>query len=122
MKTFCQAIRHLLIGGFATLIDLAIFKILFCFNPLTSKSISFLVATAIKYWGNKHWAFKKPEKDGIIKEIIFFLVVTIVGLAIDIAAFTFFSFYIWESASVILAAIIAAGWNFTAYKFLVFKK
>lgn len=117
-----QAIKHLIVGAFATLIDLAVFLVLAWINPLISKSISFLIATSIKYWGNKHWAFQKPEKDGMLKEALQFFLVTVVGLAIDVASFYYFSLYFWQPVSVILAAAVAAFWNFTAYKFLVFKK
>ena len=117
-----QAVKHLIVGGLATLLDLAIFIALFWLNPLVSKSISFLIATVVKYWGNKHWVFQKPEKDGMLKEVLQFSLTTIVGLAIDVASFYCFSFYFWQPVSVIFAAIIAAAWNFLGYKFLVFKK
>ncbi len=117
-----QAIKHLIVGALATLIDLAVFMVLFWMSPLISKSISFLIATIIKYWGNKHWAFQKPEKDGMVKEASQFFLVTLVGLIIDVLSFYYFSFYFWRSVSVIFAAAVAAAWNFTAYKFLVFKK
>lgn len=117
-----QAVKHLIVGGLATLLDLAIFTVLFWLNPLVSKSISFLIATVVKYWGNKHWAFQKPEKEDMLNEVAQFFLVTAVGLAIDVSAFYFFSLYFWAPLSVFFAAAIAAVWNFTAYKFLVFKR
>lgn len=128
MKIIGQLIKHLIVGAFATLVDLAIFEFLILFFvPLVQikliiKSTSFLFATAIKYWGNKHWVFQKPEKDGMLKEVFQFALITVAGLAIDVVSFYYFSFYFWQPVSVIFAAAIAAVWNFTAYKFLVFKK
>jgi putative flippase GtrA len=135
-----QGAKHILIGIFATVADLKFFEFLsFIFslmfltvNPNISKGVSFLVATSIKYWGNKYWAFEKPEKDGIKKEVAQFLVITAVGLVIDVGSFYYFnkvmgpqfgmSFAFWQKVSVILAAIVSAVWNFLGYKFIVFKK
>lgn len=132
-----QAAKFFLVGIFATIIDLKFFEILawlfssFVGMLIISKAISFLLATFLKYWGNKHWAFQKSEKESI-KEIVLFLMVTVIGLALDVSAFYYFlsimgpqfnlSLHIWTEFSVIFAAIIAAAWNFLGYKFLVFKK
>jgi len=130
-----QAAKFLLVGAFATIIDLKIFELLTLLLipiPLISKSISFLVATFLKYWGNKYWTFGKYEGEDINKEIIQFFIITSVGLIVDVASFYYFtkimgpqfaiSSAIWIKLSVIFAAITAALWNFLGYKFLVFKK
>lgn len=126
-----QAIKHILTGAVADAVDIGVFNLLFWLLPfeLVIKAISFLVAVAIKYIGNKYWAFEKPEKDGIKKEIAQFLAVTLIGLLINVASFYFFvrmetgiNLALWREASVILALLVTAVWNFTSYKFLVFKK
>ncbi|OGZ64601.1 MAG: hypothetical protein A3A98_03545 [Candidatus Staskawiczbacteria bacterium RIFCSPLOWO2_01_FULL_40_39] len=133
-----QVAKFLLVGAFATVIDLKFFEFLIwlfalfiSLNYTVAKSISFLFATSIKYWGNKYWAFGKHEKEGS-KEIIQFFMVTLVGLVIDVGFFYYFtkitgpqfgaSNALWIKISVIFAAIMAAIWNFLGYKFLVFKK
>ena len=128
-----QAAKYFLVGAFVTIIDLKIFELsLWVLNPIISKGISFLISTFVKYWGNKHWTFEKPEKDGIGQEIFQFIIVTIVGLGIDISSFFYFTKImgpqlgapeeVWIKLSVIFAAFVAAIWNFIGYKFLVFKK
>jgi len=133
-----QAAKHILVGAFATVVDLKIFEglaILFSSAigfSLIFKGISFLLSTSLKYWGNKHWAFEKHEKETPLKEISQFFIVTLIGLALDTGSFFYFTKimgvqfsltpHLWTEFSVIFAAIIAAVWNFTAYKFLVFKK
>ncbi len=135
-----QAAKYFLVGVFATIIDLKLFELLvwiFSFSfgtvaPITSKGISFLISTFVKYWGNKHWTFEKPEKENIGQEIFQFVVVTIIGLGLDIGSFLYFTKIIgpqlsapedvWIKLSVIFAALVAAIWNFIGYKFLVFKK
>lgn len=134
-----QGAKHLLVGAFATVIDLKIFELLvwaFSFttpvSPNFSKGISFLFSTTVKYWGNKHWAFEKFEKEEMAKEVFQFFIVTIIGLALDVSAFYYFSSILgpqfnvpaglWVKLSVIFAAVVAALWNFLGYKFFVFKK
>lgn len=135
-----QAAKHILVGVFATVVDLKLFELLafvfaffaFTINPAISKGISFLLSTSIKYWGNKHWAFGINEQNHAIKEFFQFLVITLIGLLIDISSFLYFTKALgpqfatpedlWVKLSVILAAITAAIWNFMGYKFIVFKK
>ncbi len=134
-----QAGKYFLIGAFSAVVDIKIFQLstlifgIFALTlPLIAKTISFLMATLVKYWGNKHWAFLKLETDGIIREIIQFFAVTLVGLAIDLSAFYYFTailgpqynipVVVWRDLSIIFAALAAAVWNFAGYKFFVFKK
>lgn len=137
-----QGAKHLLVGAVATVIDLKVFEFLFWalsnslslngFLSLSAKTISFFVATFSKFWGNKYWSFQKHEKENMKKEIIQFFVVTLAGLAIDVALFYYFTKImgaqfgvpnnIWIKFSVIFAGLASAAWNFIGYKFFVFKK
>ena len=134
-----QASKHLLVGAIATVFDLKVFELLlwtfgqlFFVNALIPKTISFLLATFAKYWGNKFWAFEHNNKDNLLKEFFSFFAVTLVGLVIDLSVFWYLMQItgplfaipseVWLKASVIIAGSSAAIWNFTAYKFLVFKK
>lgn len=135
-----QAAKFFLVGVLATIIDLKFFEFLiwvffsfFSVNAvMTSKAISFLVATFAKYWGNKYWAFEKNGKENLGKEIIKFFTVAFIGLIADVGFFFYFTkilgpqlgapLEVWVKLSVILAAIAAAAWNFLGYKFIVFKK
>lgn len=135
-----QAAKYILVGIFVTIIDLKLFELLVWFfsfflapiSPIISKGISFLLSTFIKYWGNKHWTFEKPEKDGRGQEFFQFVIVTVIGLGIDVSSFFYFTKImgpqlgapedVWIKLSVIFAALVAAIWNFLGYKFMVFKK
>lgn len=132
-KIVGQGIRHILVGAVADLADIGFFNLLFWVFPfqISVKAVSFLCAAIIKYFGNKYWAFNKPERNGAGKEALQFLAVTLIGLAINVAVFSVFvkingglgfSVEIWREISVILALLITAIWNFCGYKFLVFKK
>ena len=131
---FYQITKFLLVGAAATVIDLKFFELLswFSVNFIISKGISFIGATSLKYWGNKHWAFLQHESINMHIEIIKFFAITLIGLFIDVLSFYYFvkiigpqfsiPVAIWVKFSVIFAALIAALWNFLGYKFLVFKK
>lgn len=134
-----QAGKHILVGTFATIIDLKIFEVLFWLfsfftniNAAFLKGFSFVFAIIIKYIGNKFWTFKKIENGISKKEFLGFFVTNSIGLAIDVFVFVFLtqilgpqfslSVAVWRKFSVIISAIIAAIWNFCGDKFLVFKK
>lgn len=127
-----QAGKFALAGTFADVIDIKVFQLLFFLFPFYSllyKAISFLAATFVKYWWNKYWAFEQREKDGNKKEAFKFFLVTLVGLAINVASFYFFVKIetglpnnIWTELCIIFSALVSAIWNFCGYKFLVFKK
>lgn len=134
-----QAAKFFLIGAFSAVVDIKIFQLsawLFSLtivvSPLIPKAISFLVATFVKYWGNKHWAFENHQKENIKKEVLQFFAVTLIGLVLDVAAFYYFTkmmgpqfeipVKVWTELSIVFAALAAAIWNFLGYKFLVFKK
>ena len=130
-----QATKHLIVGVLATVIDLKLFEFLlfsFPIMPILAKSISFIIAVVAKYRGNKYWAFEKTETDNHFKEFSQFFILTAAGLILDVGIFYFLteitgpqlaiSESIWLKLSVLAAAVVSAVWNFSAYKFLVFKK
>lgn len=129
-----QAAKHVLVGAFATVIDLKFFEFLFWILSISivAKSLSFITATSIKYFGNKYWTFQSPGKEAIHTEIITLLAVDVVGLLINVSFFYYFNHILgpqfgvsptlWTKLSVIFAALTSAVSNFLGYKFLVFKK
>jgi putative flippase GtrA len=136
-KFIHEAGKFFLVGAFSAVVDIKVYQIfagllaVVLASSLISKAISFLVATAVKYGGNKIWVFEKNGKDGIKKEIIQFTVITTVGMVIDVFIFYCATHYfqpanapvrIWTEISIIIAALVAAVWNFLGYKFIVFKK
>jgi putative flippase GtrA len=128
---FLQLGKFGLAGAFADVADIKIFQLFFLFLPfsMTCKAISFFAATIIKYFSDKYWAFEKYEKHDMHKEMAKFFMVAIVGSVINVASFFVFSKietglnpYIWQEVCIILAALVTAIWNFSGYKFIVFKK
>jgi putative flippase GtrA len=134
-----QFAKYCLIGIISTLTDMEIFLFLVWIAGFDSgllngafKSASFIIATYVKFIGNKYWTFEEREKRETKKEFMNFLIITFLGLLLDVAGFLFFTRTIgpqfgipvlaWKEISVILAALAAAVWNFLGYKFIIFKK
>ncbi|MGD0577184.1 MAG: GtrA family protein [Candidatus Staskawiczbacteria bacterium] len=123
--------KFVLAGGFADVVDIKVFQFLFWLAPfaLPFKVISFFVATFVKYVSDKYWSFEKHEMENVHEEIAKFFMVAIAGAVLNVASFYFFGkiktglpFHTWQEASIILAALVTAVWNFCGYKFIVFKK
>lgn len=134
-----QFLKYCLVGVISVLFDLKVFEFfIWIFGSSvgilagTAKSISFLIATFSKFVGNKYWTFEKPDKTAIRQEFISFLIITFLGLIIDVGGYFFFyrvvgpqfglSINLWSKVSVILSGVFAAIWNFLGYKFIIFKK
>jgi putative flippase GtrA len=139
--------KYVLIGVFATLVDLGILNLLILISGIALgwqyrvfKGISFIFATCSKYVGDKFWAFEQMNKEEMKKEFTKFFLITLIGLVINIgiASFvvnflgyhiiTLFGSNLGLSEKMIAnlggiaAAVGAALWNFVGYKFIVFKK
>lgn len=131
--------KFLLMGALATIIDIGILNVLMNFFKITAGifyslfvSISFVIATTIKYFGDKFWAFQKMETEKMGREFTQFFIITLISGVIHVAIASFIvnvigpqfgiSSLIWANIGKIGGIIGAFIWNFLGYKFIVFKK
>ena len=97
--------------------------------------ISFSIAVINSYLWNKHWTFRAKEADEpgeVAKEFSQFMMVTLIGLAINssivfgittfISPFFGLSPELWANLAKGAATGFSLIWNFFGYKFFVFKK
>jgi putative flippase GtrA len=83
-------IRELLkfgvVGGVAFAVDIGLFNLLLhaTDKPLTSKTISTVVATTVAYAGNRLWTFRHRQNTGVRREYVLFFVLNGIGLAISL--------------------------------------
>ena len=72
------------VGGFAFVVDVGLFNLLLhaTDKPLTSKTISTVVATTVAYLGNRHWTFRRRGRSGVRREYTLFFLLNGVGLVI----------------------------------------
>ena len=75
------------VGGVAFIVDVGLFNLLLhaTDKPLTSKTISTVVATTVAYLGNRHWTFRRRSRSGVRREYTLFFLLNGVGLLIALA-------------------------------------
>ena len=123
------------VGVLNTAIDFGILNLLIFVTGITSglsiiplNAVSFSTAIINSFFWNEKWVFKTKKEANFIT----FLVVTLIGLAINsgiVYAITTFvpptfvdSQKLWVNLAKVLATGISLIWNFTGYRFVVFKK
>ena len=75
------------VGGFAFLVDVGVFNLLLASTdkPLTSKTLSTVIATTVAYAGNRTWTFRRRRRSGVRREYALFVVLNGIGLLIALA-------------------------------------
>ena len=97
----------------------------------TFSAMAFLVALVNSYIWNSHWSFKN-DRERTPKEFFQFFAVTFCGLLINSVVVYSITQYmaplagvnpkVWANVANLVATLIVMFWNFTGFKFLVFKK
>jgi putative flippase GtrA len=74
------------VGGFAFAVDIGLFNLLLhaTDKPLTSKTISAVVATTVAYVGNRYWTFRRRNRSSVRREYTLFFLLNGVGLVISL--------------------------------------
>lgn len=136
---FFQLSKFGLIGVANTVIDLGIYNLFIFMSDVSSgyliavfKSFSVLAAIVNSYIWNKFWSFEKKETGNVGEEFTQFLLVSLVGLLLNVGITSFVVNVIgaptgiadktWANIGGLTASILVLTWNFIGYKFLVFKK
>lgn len=97
------------VGGVAFLVDLTMFNVFLhaTDKPLTSKTLSTIIATTVAYAGNRTWTFRRRSRSTVRREYILFFLLNAVGLGIALACLAI-SHYVLDFTSA-LADNIAAN-------------
>jgi putative flippase GtrA len=119
-----------IVGAIAYVIDVGMFNVfhtLAGLGPLTSKTLSTIIAATFAYLGNRHWSFRHRARTGMRREYSLYVVLNAVGLAIALVCLGFARYVLGlESlfALNIAANVIGTGlgtvFRFWAYKRYVF--
>lgn len=136
---FFQLAKFGLIGVTNSVIDLGIYNLFIYLSDISSghlivvfKSFSVLAAIINSYVWNKFWSFEKKEAQNLGKEFTQFLIVSFVGLLLNVGITTFvvnvigspagFTEKAWANVGALTASVLVLTWNFVGYKYFVFKK
>ena len=141
-----QFARFLIIGILNTAVDLitlnlmvVMFSIHGSIGFAVIKSCSFLTAVVFSYFLNKTWTFNDISKERHIRKMSHFLVISLAGMIINVAAATFVITFlkhpisnlfptslltekVWVNLGALSGSAAGLLWNFTGYKFFVFEK
>ena len=85
-----QAVRFLLVGGFATVVDVGLFNLLhydlldvgLVIGPLSAKVASTLVAGVVAFVGNRQWSFGAREPGRLHAQALAFVAVNAAALVL----------------------------------------
>ncbi|MDP3900788.1 MAG: GtrA family protein [bacterium] len=138
LPVLLQAAKFLLVGALNTFLDLGVLNLLIFLAQISSgplfavfKGISFLVAVINSYAWNKLWTFSSGKQISG-REFSQFMIVSVIGLAINVGTATFVvnvlgpqfgaGDALWANAGAISAAFASLLWNFLGYKLFVFKR
>jgi len=117
--------RYLVAGTSASLLDILIFNSLiylsgtyYILAAVISNTLSFFV----RFFLQKHYAFKSHEKKGIQREFFAYTLLFVAGIIFtSLLMYAFVDkLYINESLAQIFSIIIIAGISFFVYRFIVF--
>ncbi|MBU1255649.1 GtrA family protein [Patescibacteria group bacterium] len=134
-----QFSKFVVIGFVNTGIDFSILNLLMWLFKIYSgkwlillNMISFAIAVVNSYFWNKFWVFKDKEESETGKKFSQFILITLIGMAINssivfgiatyIPPFFGLSKELWANLAKAAATGVSLIWNFTGYKFIVFKK
>ena len=136
--TVRQFSKYALVGFSNLTIDFGVLNILIYLTD-RDKGIYFTVFKAISvsfalinsYLWNRFWSFENRDVAKAGKQFIAFVSVALGGLLINVALASFIvnsihvdsvSSRIWANIGAIISGFAVIGWNFTGYKFVVFRK
>jgi putative flippase GtrA len=80
------------VGAVAYVVDVGLFNLLrfgLDLGPLTSKTLSTLVAVTVAYLGNRYWTWRDRRRHGVRREYLMFALVNGGGLAIQLTCLGF---------------------------------
>jgi len=136
--TVRQFSKYALVGFSNLTIDFGVLNILIYMTDKDKgiyftvfKAISFSFALINSYLWNKFWSFENRGVARAGRQFITFVTVALGGLLINVLLASyivnaihvdFVSSRIWANIGAIISGFAVIAWNFTGYKFIVFKK
>ncbi|MDP3963256.1 MAG: GtrA family protein [bacterium] len=129
--------KYAAIGFFNTALDFGIINLLSVMTGINKgigvgalNSVSFAIAVTNSYFWNKYWTFK-ANGSAKSSEFVQFVIVSLIGLIINSGFVTALTTYVappggldaqqWLNAVKAISIVISLLWNFTGYKYIVFR-
>ncbi len=121
-----RVIRFIISGGTAASINLGLiylFTDILGFWYLFSSASAFIFAFIVSFCLQKYWTFENKNKDILYKQLAIYLLLALFNLNVNTALMYILVdfFKIWYMLAQFFVTGLIALWNFTAYKFFIFK-
>ena len=134
-----QLARYGLIGVVNTVMSLGIINIFILLTGVSGgyladvfAAVAFVFVVTNSFFWNKYWTFNAGQDQKTVKEYIEFFAVSLSGAFINVGLFHLLVNVIgpkggispvaWANITILIGIPISLAWNFTGYKFFVFKK
>jgi putative flippase GtrA len=129
--------KFALVGGLNTVVDFGILNGLMGVTGVTAgwgfslfKSVSFIAALVNSYLWNTMWTFKTSQ-GGQAKTMLSYVAVSGIGYLVNVGLASLVVNYVpnflgtspalWANGATLVAIVASMAWNFTGYKFFVFR-
>ncbi len=116
-----------IVGAICYVIDFGLFNVFHFglgWGPITSKTLSTIIAATVNYFANREWSFAHRARSGVRREYTLFVLINFIGLAIALAFLGFGHYVLHEDgplATNIWGNVIGTGMA-TFYRFWAYKK
>ncbi|MDQ1706046.1 MAG: hypothetical protein QOF18_2412 [Frankiaceae bacterium] len=119
------------VGAINYVIDVSIFNALVVgplhHRPITSKTISTVVAATSSYFMNRHWTWRNRARTGLGREYGLFILLSAVGLTLTLGCLGFGEYVLGQNSLLarnfwgnIVGVAIGMVWRFWSFKRWVF--
>ncbi|HLY34537.1 MAG TPA: GtrA family protein [Jatrophihabitantaceae bacterium] len=115
------------VGAVGFAIDVTLFNVFFHDGQVVAKTISTLTATAVTYFGNRHFSFSHRARTGIGRETSIFLGINVIALLVSLVIIAIFEYPLHFKHHVLAMNIVNIGtiaigtlFRFWSYKRFVF--
>jgi putative flippase GtrA len=114
------------VGGFAYAVDIVMFNVVLhaTDKPLTSKTVSTVVATTVSYAGNRTWTFRRRSRSTVRREYALFFLLNGVGLLIALTCLAISHYLLGFTSTLadnIAANVVGLGLG-TAFRFWSYRR
>lgn len=125
-----ELVHFLAVGAFGLVIDI-LFYLFFLhavgLHHVVAKGCSFIFAASSNWALNRRFSFIRACRAAPVSQWTRFLAVSAVGASVNVSTYWYLTAnYAWFAAlplaAIVAATVLTATWNFTASKWLVFKK
>ncbi len=119
------------VGSLAFVVDIGLFNVLLqaTDKPLTSKTLSTVVATTVAYVGNRYWTFRRRSRSGVRREYTLFFLLNGVGLLISLSVLALSHYLLGFTSTLsdniaanVIGLALATAFRFWSYRKFVFRE